>query len=251
MTWIAGIPLRIGTGYRWYSFLFNRKVYEHRKDARRHELEYNLNLLQTIECPVEPQETVPRITISDEVLHRMKKQLADMGIREAEKIVVLHPGSGGSARDWPVRNFGELARQLSLLGNVRVIVTGGRNEANLVADVRRIGGPQILTIVDQLTLKELAALAKISTLFIANSTGPLHLAATVGTRVIGLYPQVTALRAERWGPYTSRKVIFTPVGKPHDCTECLHSSGDCVCMSSISVGEVYRAAVDFLSKDRE
>src|SRR5512143_1441155 len=49
-TWLAGIPLRVGTGYRWYAFLFNRRVYEHRKDAHRHELEYNLNLLREVGC---------------------------------------------------------------------------------------------------------------------------------------------------------------------------------------------------------
>src|SRR3972149_8448393 len=45
---LAGIPVRVGTGFRWYSFLFNRRVYEHRKDAARHELEYNLNLLGAV-----------------------------------------------------------------------------------------------------------------------------------------------------------------------------------------------------------
>ena len=50
MTWLAGIPVRVGTGYRWYSFLFNRKVWEHRSDARFHELEYNLHLLNVVQA---------------------------------------------------------------------------------------------------------------------------------------------------------------------------------------------------------
>src|SRR5512140_340077 len=45
LMWLARIPVRVGTGYRFYSILFNRRVFEHRKDARRHELEYNMNLL--------------------------------------------------------------------------------------------------------------------------------------------------------------------------------------------------------------
>jgi len=44
----SGIKLRIGTGYRWYSFLFNSKVFEHRKYAEKHELEFNVNMLQKI-----------------------------------------------------------------------------------------------------------------------------------------------------------------------------------------------------------
>ena len=44
----AKIPIRIGTGYRWYSFLLNRRIYEHRKDCRKHESEYNLSLLESL-----------------------------------------------------------------------------------------------------------------------------------------------------------------------------------------------------------
>ncbi len=40
--YLSKIKNRIGTGYRWYSFLFNNKVYEHRKFAEKHELEFNV-----------------------------------------------------------------------------------------------------------------------------------------------------------------------------------------------------------------
>ncbi|MEW6654038.1 MAG: glycosyltransferase family 9 protein, partial [Bacteroidota bacterium] len=45
---LSGINTRIGSGYRWYSFLFNKKVYEHRKYGERHELEYNVRMLQQL-----------------------------------------------------------------------------------------------------------------------------------------------------------------------------------------------------------
>ena len=46
IAFLSRIKNRIGTGYRWYSFLLNHKIYEHRKYAERHELEYNVNLLK-------------------------------------------------------------------------------------------------------------------------------------------------------------------------------------------------------------
>ena len=52
LMWSAGIRVRIGTGYRFYSWLFNRKHYEHRKVSEKHESEYNINLLETIGVPV-------------------------------------------------------------------------------------------------------------------------------------------------------------------------------------------------------
>ena len=52
LMFVARIPVRIGSGYRWYSFLFNRRIFEHRKTAQHHELDYNLRMLQAIDIQV-------------------------------------------------------------------------------------------------------------------------------------------------------------------------------------------------------
>ena len=250
LTWLAGIPVRVGTGYRWYSFLFNRKVYEHRKDAKRHELEYNLNLLQAIGCAAVAEAVVPRLAVKEQALESVKSLLSGLGVRESDQVVILHPGSGKSARDWQVKNFGTLARRLSALPDVKIVITGGRLEQNIVREVQTMAGESAIALVNQLNLKEYSALAKCSALFIANSTGPIHIAAAVGTPVIGLYPQVTPLSAARWGPYTPLKTIFSPAGQPLDCTRCIDKKENvCACMETISVEEVYQAALKYIMKD--
>jgi ADP-heptose:LPS heptosyltransferase len=165
MTWITGIPIRIGTGYRWYSFLFNRKVYEHRKDAQRHELEYNLNLLQAIGCSVSHEAIVPRLKIHPSAADKVSRVLEDKGIRESDQIVILHPGSGGSARDWAPGNFGELARRLETLPGVRVIITGGKGEHEIVSHVHSFVPRLGIAIVDSLSLSEYAALCRMALRF--------------------------------------------------------------------------------------
>jgi ADP-heptose:LPS heptosyltransferase len=250
VTRLAGIPLRVGTGYRWYSFLFNRKVYEHRKDARKHELEYNLRLLEEVGCPVDYGAVAPSLEVRPETLDSVRTLLGGLGLSPAERIVIIHPGSGGSARDWSPKSFGLLARRLALLPDVRVLVTGTGNEERIVREVVDLSGGRALPVVDLLNVREYTALAKLAALFIANSTGPLHIAAAAGTTVIGLYPQVTPLSATRWGPYTERKTIFSPAGKPADCARCVSSkSASCECMDSITVEEVYRSARSYLSAD--
>jgi lipopolysaccharide heptosyltransferase II len=251
MTWFARIPIRVGTGYRWYSFLFNKRILEHRKDALKHELEYNLNLLSTVECPVDNEDITPSLEVKPQILDKVKNLLATYGIQKQDRIVILHPGSGGSARDWSSKNFGSLGQRLAQLPNMKVVVTGGKNEQKLVDDVCSIAGSSAIPLVNQLSLKEYAALVKLSALFIGNSTGPIHIAAAVGTPVVGLYPQVTALSAKRWGPYTSKKTIFTPQNKPPDCDECVKSkNGTCECMDSISVEIVYDAATNYLTNQQ-
>jgi heptosyltransferase-3 len=246
--WLAGIPLRVGTGYRWYSFLFNRKVFEHRKDARRHELEYNLNLLRAIGFPADGIDITPTLRPDRATVDRMRGFLRESGIREENELVLIHPGSGGSARDWPADRFGELAGRLAADITRRVLITGGPGEESLVRKVCEIGGERVIALPISVTLLEFAALAGCAQLFIANSTGPLHLAAAVGTPVVGLYPQITALSPARWGPYTDKKIVFMPEGKAPDCRLCAGGKAPCECMCSINVEAVYEASVRFLSK---
>lgn len=241
MMWFANIPLRVGTGYRWYSFLFNKKVYEHRKYAERHELDFNLNLLKVLGCTID-EHIKPTLEVQPFVLDKVKTILSEMGIPTNSRLVVLHPGSGGSARDWSPEKFGALARKLSELQNIKVLVTGGNSEQGLVEKVQSAAGVPLYSTVNQLSLREYAALASIASLFVGNSTGPLHVAASVGTPVIGLYPQVTALSAQRWGPVTDKKAVFTPKNKPADCKQCDGVKGSlCECMDSINVEEVFDA----------
>jgi ADP-heptose:LPS heptosyltransferase len=249
MTWLARIPLRVGTGYRWYSFLFNRKVFEHRKNAQRHELEYNLNLLKAIDCPVDFNGIAPTLHAKPFAIDRVKKLLTANEIPEFCKIILLHPGSGGSARNWSAEKFIGLGKRLAALQDVRVVITGGRGEDRLVGAIHSQIGPRSIAIVNQLSLGEYAALAGLAALFVSNSTGPIHIAAAVGTPVIGLYPQLIPLSAARWGPYTAKKIIFAPQDRPPDCRICTgQADSPCECMDSISVDEVYAGAMSVLSK---
>lgn len=234
----AGIRERIGTGYRVYSLLFNRRIYEHRKDARFHELEYNLHMLRLLRPEFSGEGVVPRfdIRIGPEARASVRTKVDAAG--DDRPLVILHPGSGGSARDWPVESFARLATMIAAEGKYRLAVTGGSREEALV---RLVGGAgkTDLQFPGSLTLPELAALCAEARVMVANSTGPLHLAAAVGTPVVGLYPQITGLSPARWGPYTDRKRVFVPA-RPLDCREC-EDGRPCNCMASIPVDQVWHA----------
>lgn len=244
----AGVPVRVGSGYRWYSFLFNRKVFEHRKTAEKHEAEYNISLLQVIGLAAYE---VPRITlaISESSQSAAAAEISRLGMKPSEKFVVLHPGSGGSARDWSAENFGDLAQELVRDG-FRVVVTGSADEAGLVETVLKRSGGAALSSAGRMPLKDLAAFIGEARLFVSNSTGPLHIAAAMGTPVIAFYPPIRECSARRWGPLAAVKTIFT--ADKGLCERC--KGGACQgndCMEQIKVADVLEAARSLLvSKER-
>ncbi|MDQ7063842.1 MAG: glycosyltransferase family 9 protein [candidate division KSB1 bacterium] len=240
-TFLARIPHRIGTGYRYYSLLFNHRIYEHRKTAERHEAEYNLQLLRPF--GIEAPEVAFSLTISDEAWRKIDQLLADAGIGTEEPLVVLHPGSGGSARDWPPEHFAELAQRLIEKEQARVAITGAPNEQPLADAILQRMKVKPLALVGRLTLQELAALLRRADVFVANSTGPLHLAVAVGTEVVAFYPPILACRPERWGPYGHRQDVL--MSQQEECFRCRKRSERwCECMYRIPV----QAALDKIAE---
>jgi heptosyltransferase-2 len=244
IVFLAGIPVRVGTGYRWYSFLFNAKVYEHRKDALRHEAEYNLNLLKAI--GIEETGTPEfEISIPDGAREKIDTQLASDRIG---RFAVLHPGSGGSARDWPPEKFAGLGDALRSSLDLTIVLTGGDGERPLTAAVASRMNIVPVDYTGKFSLPELGALFKRSAVVVANSTGPLHIASAVGTPVVAFYPPIVQCSAVRWGPYTQRKKVFTA-----DAGRCpLCKGGPCrsnVCMDQITVEQVVSGIRELLNEN--
>ena len=113
----SGIRNRIGTGYRWYSFLFNQKVYEHRKNAEKHELEFNVNLLEKLKIKNNVDETNVNydLKVDESGLKIVFQILADEKIDLQKPIIIVHPGSGGSSMDLPINRFAELVKNLIMI----------------------------------------------------------------------------------------------------------------------------------------
>ena len=101
--------------------------------------------------------------------------------------VVLLPGAGKREKHWPVERFADLARRIGS----DALVAWGPGEESLA---RAIGAP----IAPATTLRELASLLRRARLVVGADTGPLHLAAALGTPVIGIYGPTNPARN---GPY--------------------------------------------------
>jgi lipopolysaccharide heptosyltransferase II len=250
LLFLAGVPLRVGSGYRYYSLLFNRRVFEHRRGGELHEAEYNVRLLGALGMP-DPLSAGPLefpILITEDERQRAETRLRSLGVREGRKRVILHPGSGGSAKDWPVERFSLLAQRLSSIAEIQVLVTGLGSERDPVQSVVEAGGEDAVDLSGKCTVRELAAVIGSANLFVSNSTGPLHIASALETPLLGFYSQIPAMSPRRWGPYGGRSVVLVPDRLP-DCRKCQkRNSSSCECIESISVEEAYNAAISLLTR---
>lgn len=243
LLWLAGIKYRIGSGFRLYSIFFNRRIYEHRKHSNKHELEHNLTLLKKFGCTLKKIEP-PWINAPDENILTVRNKLKKSGVNENENFVIIHPGSGGSSRDWSLEKFSQLGKMIMNLPNTKVVITGSKDEKPLVQKLQSAIDFSTIDMSGKLSLLEYAALSKLAKLFIGNSTGPLHIAAAVGTPVIGFFPHIKPMTPDRWGPYTTQKKVFLPQNEPTNCNK-----KNCECMESISVDEVFETVVQFLKSN--
>lgn len=208
--YLGGVKYRLGTGYRWYSFLFNIKHYQHRKEAIKHELEYNLDLLTELNCS-NINYSQPLIEVKDTWSDKVSERLKSFGVNP-EKFITIHISSLGSAKVWSDENFASLINKIcSDLSEFSIILTGTQDDkAHIEKVTKALTDKNKVHPVLDVNLKELAALLKLSKLFIGNSTGPMHIAAAVGTFCVGFYSPVKVESAVRWGPYTEKKKIFQP-----------------------------------------
>jgi ADP-heptose:LPS heptosyltransferase len=241
---LSGIKKRIGTGYRWYSFFFNSKVFEHRKYAEKHELEYNIGLLEKIgiEENVTPSKINFHLKVSDEEKESIKNLLKENDINHTNKLVIIHPGSGGSSVDLPTEKMIYLTRSLSELENLNIIITGNNSEAYLCS--KFVVHKSVKNLAGKLNLSQLKTLISIADIFISNSTGPIHIASAMDKHVIGFYPKILSCSVQRWGPYTEKRTIFGPT---IDCSNCSRRQCEKLdCMNSVDIGRVFDECISVL-----
>lgn len=197
---------------------------DHRK---RHLVDRYLDVLQPLGVSV--AERMPRLhtrSTDDATIDKLlQKSKADSG----SPLVGIFPGAGHPTRRWPLKKFAELADYLVRNDGVRVLLFLGPEEASLARDVKK-EFPESTVILDKLTIPQLASAQARLAAFISNDTGPMHIAAAVGTPVVVLL--------QKRAPST-----YLPIGDRHKFIS--HVSID-----EITVDEAYEAARSVLASAR-
>lgn len=118
--------------------------------------------------------------------------------------LVIHPGAQWETKRWPTEHFAVIARRALAAHGGTVVLVGAAAEAENCAALAAALRPDVTAgrvrdLAQQTTLLQLAAVSEAADVFLAGDTGPMHLAAAVGTRVVALYTCTTPLRAAPHG----------------------------------------------------
>ncbi len=263
--WLARIPHRVGYEANLRSWLLTRPVVARREavpmrkrslsdiryllgrsdvkpevyPASAHHLNHYLHLAAMLGASAEP--IAPSIAVSDAELlaARMKFDLPS-GVRP---ILGINPGAEyGPAKRWPLERFVAAALEIRRHTNCRWVLLGGHNDVDFAGELMMSLGVDCVNLAGRTSLRELSAVLKICRVVLTNDTGPMHLAAAVGTRVVVPFGSTSP---EMTGPGLPGDARHQLLRAGVSCSPCFRRECpvDFRCMNGIRVESVVEAVL--------
>jgi ADP-heptose:LPS heptosyltransferase len=206
----------------------------------RHEVQRQLDLVGSIGAKVADTRLCVRVTHGASDL--VREMLADCGVQPGAHVVV-HPGGTAPSRRYPPEMFAEVVAGLERQG-LSVVVTGDATEWEIVEQTLSRSKGAAVDLTGRLSLEQLCAVIADARVLIAGNTGPVHLAAAVGTPVVDLY----ALTNPQHTPWAvPSRVLSHPVA----CQWCYKSvcpEGHHLCLRGVAPASVVAAALELLEE---
>jgi lipopolysaccharide heptosyltransferase II len=247
LCYLAGIPLRLAhCRENPYQLLTDWVAEPEPERLIRHEVRRQLDLVSAVGCRAADERLAIRVPAG--ARRCVGAWLEAQGLDEGRPWVAIHPGSTAPSRRYPPDSYAEVARGLVRDHGVRVVFTGGAWERDEVERVRSgMAGAPSLSLAGELELGELAALLERASLLVSNNSGPVHVAAAVGTPVVDLYA-LTNPQHTPWG--VPHRVLNHDVPCKY-CYKSLCPEGHHDCLRLVSPGLVVDAAVELLGIGRQ
>ncbi len=243
LTVLSGAQRRLGFSHENYPGFLTDTVTGQHWDANdsKHEVDYCLELAQAAGATVTPQERIPHLTVDPLARQQVEQLLQQEGIQADKPLIACHVSSNnGQSKRWPVPYWATLIDRLVHDDGVQIVLTGAPNDIPLVTEVLRRTHERVYNLTGKTSLTQLAALYQRTDLLITGDSGPMHIAAAVGTPLIAIHgptdpaltgpisPVATILRSDIW------------------CSPCYNAKGpaECrfhttQCMKNVTPTQVY------------
>ena len=197
-----------------------------------HETTRNLDVLRQAGIPTSVETAIFSVTTEDKKW--ASDFLATYQIDRQHPLIAIHPGSPIALKRWLPERYAELADWLIAQKRAQILFVGVKDEIPITTEIQARMRGESINIAGKTTLTQLASILHTCNVFIGNDSGPMHLAAAVGTQTIGLYGPGDPTR---FGPAGTK---CQTIQRKSDCpclgTVCRY--GKSGCMSEIQVTDV-------------
>ena len=272
-TWLGRIPQRVGYARPWRNWFLTRAIAPRPdrvvmrirtvREVRRlagaqpqpapppaaHQIHEYLHLAAALGARPEPLSPMARVAAA-EVEQAGKVLLADLppktrsGAAGPPLILGLNPGAEfGPAKRWPAERFAAVAREVCRrFPSCLWLVFGGTKDGELCQEIARAAPANALNLAGRTSLRQLMALLKLCRVLLTNDTGPMHLAAALGTPVVVPFGSTSAELTGPGLPGDQRQRHRLLSSRP-GCAPCFRRACpiDFRCMTGLSVQRVTEA----------
>lgn len=235
-TYASGARVKGGRGgFRpgWHKVL--------RPDLSRHAVRVCADISERVGVAV--ADLNPALYVGEEDERVVGHLLKERGL-PGEGFVVFNPFSRWTSKVWPFERYAELARRVRESANVVIIVSGGPGEEAHADELMRLmGRGDAVSLAGKLTLGQSMSLFKRARLMVTGDTGPMHVAAALGTRVVALFGPTFP---ERTGPWGEGHTVLQALRPPRH--QAYRDDPGGTYMRAIELDGVCRAVLDALGR---
>jgi lipopolysaccharide heptosyltransferase I len=237
IAWLSRARERLGLAEFWLREPSAAVFYTERVSpvGRSHAIDHYLALAEHLGAREEQREFPLPHTAEDD--RHVERQLA---LLEIQDFIIVNPGGGWKAKRWAPEDYAELIRDLETRLPWKILLTGSPDEGELISEILRLAGAKQARYFPS-TLVQFIALARRAKLLVGGDTGPLHLAAAVGTPLVAIHGPTDAARV---GPFCGSDIALRGPG-PIDHTR---RGANPSYIAGVSVESVVRAIEERLAR---
>jgi lipopolysaccharide heptosyltransferase II len=247
LCFLAGIPLRAAyCRENPYALLTDWMKESEPDQILRHEVKRQLDLVSELGAASHDRRMI--LAVNSAARSSMLGKLTSLGVeKELERWILIHPGSTAPSRRYPPAGFAQAAEYFCKHSDSCILFLGGAQEYELIEEVRSLMKSESFNLGGTLTLEESIALIEMAPVLISNNSGPVHIAAALGTPVVDLY----ALTNPQHTPWMVKHALLFKQVPCRFCYKSLCPEGHNDCLNKISPYEIFQCGVQLARQQPE
>ena len=253
LPFFARVPFRIGSNYKGRGFLLSASCPANRDI---HEVQRYLSVMSLLDdyddTPIKGREASLEFWHTETDRKRVKKLLRSHGVslkNRKDRLIAVNIGTTWQTKRWDIERFETVIRKLiAAVCDTKIVITGSVSEQDLVDQLPHIDST--INLVGKTNLLELGALLELCALCLTCDSGPMHIAAAVGTPCVALFGPTDPIRHQPYG--AGHTVIEKPVScRPCYKRTCMQKDVPFLCMKEIETSHVLDGVLEVLNRKKE